>query len=356
MAFSAPSYPTIRDAILREIVSQLPDADIGSDSDNFVRSAAVAAVVEGIYQKLAWLYRQIFPDLADEEELLHHAAIRGLTQKAAVAAEGVAVITGSVGVTLASGAVFTHVASGELLTSNADATVGEDGTATLSMTAQTPGNSLNGLAGALILTSPPLGLDSSATLSAELAGGVDAESMASVLTRLLDIIRNPPAGGAAYDYRRWALEVDGVASATVLPKRRGPTTVDVVITGADGVPSQSVIDACASYINEVRPVTAEVFVYAPLVRVVDAVAQVELAAGYTLADVQAAADTAYAQSLGALLPGDTLRRSRIDTLISNLAGVVDRVVQTPDTNVPATDVADAVGWIRPGTITLSLMP
>lgn len=356
MAYSAPTYETIRDAILREITSQLPDADVSSDSDNFVRSAAVAAVVEGIYQRLAWIYRQIFPDLADDEELLHHAAIRGLTQKSAVVAEGVASITGTVGVTLGGGAVFTHVASGELLTANADATVGEDGTANVSVTAQTSGASLNGLGGALILTNPPLGLDSSATLIGELAGGVDAESMASVLARLLDIIRNPPAGGAAYDYRRWALEVDGVASATVLPKRRGSTTVDVVITGTDGVPSQSVIDACAAYIEELRPVTAEVFVYAPLVQVVDTVAQIELEDGYTLAEVQAAADIAYAQSLGALLPGDTLRRSRIDTLISNLAGVIDRVVQTPDTNVPATDVVDAVGWIRPGTITLSLMP
>ncbi|TBV12747.1 baseplate J/gp47 family protein [Stutzerimonas kirkiae] len=356
MAYSAPTYETIRDAILREITSQVADADVTSDSDNFVRSAAVAAVVEGIYQRLAWIYRQIFPDLADDEELLHHAAIRGLVQKVATAAEGIAAINGSAGVTLASGAVFTHVASGELLTANADTTVGSDGTATVAVTAQTAGASLNGLSGALILTSPPLGMDSDATLTGDLVGGVDAESMASLLGRLLDIIRNPPAGGATYDYRRWALEVNGVASATVLPRRRGPTTVDVVITGADGVPSQAVIDACAAYIEELRPVTAEVFVYAPLVRVVDAAAQVELEDGYTLAEVQAAATIAYAQSLGALLPGEILRRSRIDTLISNLAGVVDRVVQAPAANVPATDVADAVGWIRPGTIILSLMP
>ncbi|WP_282339380.1 baseplate J/gp47 family protein [Pseudomonas sp. PS02288] len=356
MAFTAPTYETLRDAILREIVSQLPDADITSDSDNFARSAAVAAVVEGIYQKLAWLYRQIFPDLSDDEELLHHAAIRGLTQKAATAATGIASITGTAGSTLLSGAQFRHVASGELLTSTADATLGVNGSAAVALVSQSKGLALNALDGAVLLTSPPLGIDASATLSAALTGGTDAETMASLLGRLLDIIRNPPAGGAKYDYRRWALEVDGVATATILPKRRGPNTVDVVITASDGAPSAEVIAACAAHIDEVCPVTAEVFVYAPLLTVVDVVAQVELADGYLLPDVQSAAEAAWAQSVGALLPGDVLKRSRIETIIANLAGVVDRTVISPTGNVAATSVAGAVGWIRPGAITLELMP
>src|SRR5690606_8575080 len=142
-----------------------------------------------------------------------------------------------------------------------------------------------------------LGIDASASLSSALVGGSDAETMASLLGRLLDVIRNPPTGGAKHDYRRWALEVDGVAAVTVLPKRRGANTVDVVITASDGAPSAEVIAACAAHIDEMRPVTAEVFVYAPLLTVVDVVAQVELEDGYLLADVQVAAEAAWKQSV-----------------------------------------------------------
>lgn len=355
MAYSAPSYPTIRDAILREIVSQLPDADVTSDSDNFVRSAAVAAVVEGIYQKLAWLYRQIFPDLADEEELLHHAAIRGLVQKAAVAATGKATVTGTAGTVLLTGSTIKHTVSGELLTTTQAAIIEAGGSTVVPIIASTFGAALNGLAGNLLLTSPPLGIDSTATLSEALTGGTDAESMASLLSRLLEVIRNPPAGGTKADYRRWALEVDGVATATVLPKRRGANTVDVVITASDGIPSDAVIEACAAHIDESRPVTAEVFVYAPLVTVVNVAASIELEDGYLLTDVQVAAQAAFEQEIGALLPGEGLKRSRVETILGNLAGVVDRLVQVPAGNMAASTDPTAVGWLRPGTVTLGVM-
>ena len=88
MAFSAPALEGILAGILRDIRNLQPEADIGTDSDNYARSAAVAAAIEGLYQKLAWLYRQIFPDTADEEELVHAAAIRGVLRKSSVAATG----------------------------------------------------------------------------------------------------------------------------------------------------------------------------------------------------------------------------------------------------------------------------
>lgn len=355
MPFQPPSYDSIRDGILRDISSLLPDADIGSDSDNFVRSAAVAASIEGLYQHQAWLYRQIFPDTADEAELLHHAGNRNIRQRTAVAATGTAQITGAPGVTLNSGSTLKHVVSGALLSATSAATIGKSGSVQVPVMAQSVGSSMNELSGAAILTSPPLGIDAQVTISSALAGGSDIESPASVLVRLLELLRNPPAGGAAYDYKRWALEVDGVASATVLPKRRGPNTVDVVITGQDGAPSDQVIAACAAHIDEVRPVTAEVFVYAPLIKTVTATAKIELASGYTLADVQAQAQVAYEEELGLLVPNAPLKRNRIGTILGNLPGVTDYLLVTPSSNVPATDVAGAVGWIRPGAITLELL-
>lgn len=355
MPFTPPSFVEIRDGILRDIRSQLPDAAIGSDSDNFIRSAAVAAAIEGLYQHQSWIFRQVFPDTADEAELLHHASQRGVVQKAAVVARGVATLTGTAGAALLIGASLKHKATGTLLTATASATIGSGGSVTVAVAAATAGAAANGLSGPCTLVSPPTGMDATVTLSTAMAGGTDLEKPEAVLARLLELMRNPPAGGSAADYRRWALEVPGVANAIVLPKRRGVATIDVCITAADGLPSAAVIATCAAWIEDRRPAGAEVFVYAPVVRTVDMRAKVELLAGFTLANVQAATATAYTEALASLSPNEALKRWRIETLLGNIAGVADRLLVTPVANVAASDDALLIGWIRPGTVTLEVM-
>lgn len=355
MAFSGRSLDAILRDILRDIRNLQAEADIGPDSDNYVRSAAVASAIEGLYQKLAWLYRQIFPDTADEDELVRTAALRGVSRKAPVAATGTAGLKGTLDVELLVGATLKHVVTGELFTAKSGAKIGTDGTATVLVEAQTVGTALNDLTGALVLTSPPLGMDAAATFAGKTTGGEDQETIESLLARYLDILQSPPAGGADYDYRRWALEVEGVADALVIPKRRGGGTVDIVITASTGTPSAEVIAACLEHIQNQCSVFADVWVYAPTIRTVDSAAKVELAPDFTLADVQAAAQRAYNILLGALKPGDNLKRSQIEAMINNLAGVLDRSVTAPAGNVKASDDPALIGWIRPGVITLGLM-
>lgn len=355
MAFSGRSLDAILQDILRDIRNLQAEADIGPDSDNYVRSSAVASAIEGLYQKLAWLYRQIFPDTADEDELVRTAALRGVLRKAPVAATAPVALKGTPGVELLLGATAKHVVTGELFTAKSSAKIGTDSTASVLVEAQTVGAALNDLAGALILTSPPLGMDPSATFIDKTTGGEDQEKIESLLARYLDIIQSPPAGGADYDYRRWALEVEGVADALVISKRRGGGTVDVVITASTGTPSDEVIAACLAHIQNQCSVIADVWVFAPTIRTVDSTAKVELAADFALADVQIAAQKAYSILLGALKPGDTLKRSQIEAMVNNLAGVTDRAVTTPASNVKASDDPTLIGWIRPGVITLGLL-
>ncbi len=355
MAYTGRSLDAILRDILRDIRNLQAEADIGPDSDNYVRSAAVASAIEGLYQKLAWLYRQIFPDTADEEELVRTAALRGVPRKDPVAATGTAALKGTPGVELLLGATLKHVVTGELFTAKSSAKIGTDGTASVLVEAQTVGVALNELTGGLVLTSPPLGMDSAATFVGKTTGGEDQETIESLLARYLDILQSPPAGGSYYDYRRWAVEVEGVADALVLPRRRGGGTVDIVITASTGTPSAEVIAACLAHIQDKCSVIADVWVYAPTIRTVDSVAKVELAQDFTLAGVQASAQKAYATLLGALKPGDTLKHSQIEAMISNLAGVLDRSVTAPAGNVKASDYPTVVGWIRPGTLTLGFL-
>ncbi len=56
-----------------------------------------------------------------------------------------------------------------------------------------------------------------------------AETDADYLTRLLNRIQQPPAGGNANDYVQWALAVTNVENAWCFPLAQGLGTVDVVI-------------------------------------------------------------------------------------------------------------------------------
>ncbi|EDE6352961.1 phage tail protein, partial [Salmonella enterica subsp. enterica serovar Abony] len=267
MAFITKDLATIRDDLLRDLKNLLPDADISEDSDFYARASSVASVAEGLYQHQSWIVRQIFPDTADSEYLLLHARTRGLSKRAATTAEGIALITGAVGSTLSAGSTI----QGD----DVSCTTLEDITLTANTGTVKVRASLSGTAGnisapvAAELVSAPAGINSRVTIQT-LTGGTDEETDASLLARLLDIIRRPPAGGNRYDYRRWALECDGVTGAYVYPLRRGLGTVDIAITSAGSLPSESVRKATQAHIDDVRPVTAkDSLVLAPTQKTVD---------------------------------------------------------------------------------------
>ncbi|KZE34188.1 baseplate J/gp47 family protein [Crenobacter luteus] len=353
MPFTVPAFATIRDALLRDLKNQLPDADTGPDSDYFVRATSVASAVEGLYQHQAWIVRQIFPDTADREYLELHARVRGLTRKAAVAAQGTLRLTGTPGAALPSGLVAKR--NGLAYTTTQGGVIGADGTATVTVVAATAGTAGNTPAGASVeLSATPYGVSGQATLLA-MSGGVDAESDAELLARLLELIRRPPAGGNRYDYQRWALEVPGVSAAFVYPLRRGLGTVDVVITSAGSLPSAATLTAVQDHIDDVRPVTAKnCLVLAPTLKVVDVSVSVQLS-GTTLAVAQAQIEAALTTYFNQLAPGETAIKSRIEALVSDLSGVVDRAVTLPAANVVPTVDASMVEWVRLGTVTVGAL-
>lgn len=81
------------------------------------------------------------------------------------------------------------------------------------------------------------------------------ETDEAFLSRLLDYIRRPPAGGNKYDYVKWALSIDNVAAAYCFPLAQGLGTVDVVIianeenTGSE-VPSSHTMSGSSTSTSE----------------------------------------------------------------------------------------------------------
>ena len=204
------------------------------------------------------------------------------------------------------------------------------------------------------LQSPPAGIEADAVLTS-MVGGTDIESDAALLDRLLSRLRQPPAGGNAYDYYRWAMDVPGVEAAFVYPLRRGLGTVDVAILTASGLPSPDVVRAVQQYIDERRPVTAKnVQVMAPQRVPLNVSVRVSLADGYTLPAVKDAAARALSAYFATIKPGDTVYKSHIEALISDTPGVRDRVLDSPAANQNAT-ITPYIQWLALGTFEMTLL-
>lgn len=92
-------------------------------------------------------------------------------------------------------------------------------------------------------------------------GGFDTETDEHLIARTLEKIQTPPTSGNIAHYRQWALDVTGVEKVKVFPLARGKGTVDVVII-ADGNAQapEILIREVADYIEECRPIGADVLV------------------------------------------------------------------------------------------------
>lgn len=353
MPFITPTFEDIRSDILRDIKNLNPDADIGVDSDLYIRASAVASVATGIYQYQGWIVRQIFPDTADTEFLEWHARTRGLYRKSATTASGILTVTGEPGATAAAGYSVTR---GSLMyTTTAAVTLDTGGNGTVAASYSTSGAAGNTTAlTSGTFTSTPTGFDSTVIIGV-MAGGTDAESDSELLARLLDIIRRPPAGGNKYDYRRWAMAVDGVTATYVYPLRRGLGTVDVVITSAGGAPSADIIAAVQAYIDDQRPVTAkDCLVLAPTSKTIDIDVRISVS-GVTLADAIANIIAAITDYIARLAPGEAFIKSQAEMIVSQVTGVIDRNMLAPTGNIYPVVNESVVEWIRPGELEVSAL-
>lgn len=356
MPQTIPTQEQLLAQYLQALSNQNADTDVTTDSDNAIRGNATANVVGGLYHMMAWVLRQMFPDTADSDYLDIHAAQRGLHRKQPTAASGSVTLTGAAGTAFAGKLQFRVAGSDALYQTLAGGTLDNAGQATVPASALTlgaAGNLTGDVTGTLVTA--PTGLDAALTV-VSMVGGTDIERDSALLARLLDILRKPAAGGNAHDYKVWAMDVDGVGNAWVYPLRRGLGTVDVLITGTEGLPADSTVKAVQAYIDQRRPVTAkDCRVLAPADRTVDIAVAVAFSQDTTLAAVTADVKTAVSGYFASLLPGQIAVRSQLGALITEVPGLTDYSITHPASNVtPVVDEA-TVEWLRMGTVTVTTM-
>lgn len=356
MPKTVPTYAQIRDRYLQAVVNQAPDAAIGPDSDHFVRASATAAVVEGLYAHVMWVFRQAFPDLADADLMEKAAAQRGVTRKGAAFASGTVRFSGVAGTAVAAGQAVS-TAQGVAYASTAAVVVGGGGTVDAPATATVAGAAGNQSPNTpATVASPPSGIAASAVIVL-MTGGAEVESDASLLDRFLLRLGEDAQGGNATDYERWARSVAGVERAYVFDCRRGAGTVDVVPLPATGLPGSGLLAAVQAVLDVKRPVgmrpTTPVLALAPTAVETDVVAALTLASGYTLADVEPLIDAAIARVFAALGPGDTLVRAQLIAAILSVPGVTDVTLTAPAANVTSSVGPDDLEMVTLGATTLT---
>lgn len=174
------------------------------------------------------------------------------------------------------------------------------------------------------------------------------ETDADLLSRLLEYIRRPPAGGNKYDYVKWAMDITNVKAAYCIPLGQGPGSVDVVIvadpsTGSE-IPDADLLAEVLAHINDLRPVTAKYTrTLAPTILLED-ISLTGTGSDYNPA--QTAADIAV--YMNGFIPGQPLYRSQLNNF-AIVNGADDATVATPATTV----VPSSLQIIRPGVVSVS---
>lgn len=341
MPFSRPTLQTLIDRAVADIETRLPGTDARLRRSNLNVLARVhAGATHGLYGHLDFLSRMFFPDTAEVEFLERWASVWGLARKAAEPASGEVTFTGIDGAVIAAGTALQRSDGSEYATD--EEAVVAAGVAAVSVTASEPGSNGNADAGAaLTLVTPISGVNSVATIAAGgFSLGTDEESDEDLRARLLERMKQPPHGGAEFDYVAWAKEVPGVTRAWCYPMELGIGTVTVRFMrddDASAIPDSAEVAAVQSYIDARRPVTAAVTVVAPVAAPLDFT--IELTPDTP--EVRAAVTAELADLLSREAePEGTVLLSHIREAISTAAGEQNYVM-----TVPNADVAHATGQI-----------
>lgn len=276
--YDIPTPDEIADTIASEFEERLKTAPDGTARVIDARSPRSVLAVIGrvtalalyeVYQFLAWIIAQFFPDTCVEAILPLHARMWGIPRVDAASASGSVVFLGAEGTAIAAGARLTL--SGAVWATTAGLVVGAGGSASVTVEAVAAGAAGNSAAGAtLALEVPVVGLSrqSAEVEAGGLTGGLDIEPIESWRGRICDHIREPPHGGANHDYVRWVREaLPGVGRVRVHNAWVGAGTVGVVIAMPDDTtvwraPTPTEIALAEDHLAAVAPVTATVVVVA----------------------------------------------------------------------------------------------
>lgn len=340
--FTTPAFLTKYsvDEVYETMKSILPediDASEGSHTWNLTRPTALVAA-ELCEYVLPQVIQLIFPEWSYGEFLDAHAKARGMARKTATAATGSLTITGTDGTLIPAGSVFSTASlnvddpSVSYATTEA-ATIPSTGSVTVDIVCQQTGTVGNTTAGTIILISSSITGITSVTNPEATTGGTEEETDEALIARIeeFDQTQGDSYVGNIADYKRWAMSVNGVGNAAVIPATDSSGRVIIVLTDSNGDPASS--DLCEDVYNYIMspddpaarlaPINALLLVEAPTTISIGVKATVELVEEATLEAVKAAFFTNLTEYLPEALAANEIKITRVAAVLSATEGVND---------------------------------
>lgn len=346
MPYDRPTPVEIRDRLSGEIEGQFDGADPRqrrSVESAIVRATTIAS--HELHGHLDWNAKQLFVDQCDDDQLDRHGSLcrPPVTRAAARTAAGYTMFSGTAGSIIPSGSELRRSDDVRYLTT-ADATIGVGGSAAAPVSAVAAGASGNAAIGTrLTLIAPVDGVASVSTVANDgggngVTGGSNIEGPDSYRARIIERMQQPADGGNDADWKGWVQDIVGKTRVWVYPAHMGLGTVGVSFIMPDGsIPTAPVLAAVSAHLDIVRPVTCAVYLFAPIVDLIDF--------AISLTPDTAALRAHVTAELGDMLireaePGGTLPHSRLDDAISSTAGEYAHELTSP-----AGDIVSAASHI-----------
>lgn len=325
-------YETMRNILPEDI-----DSSEGSHTWNLLMPTAltVASLYEYVLPQVVQL---IFPEWSYGAYLDAHARTRGMTRKAATAAEGSVTVTGQAGTNIPAGTAFStsSLNSDDPAMSYATlaaATIPSIGSITVEVECTEAGTAGNTGPGTIIFLSSDVVGITDVTNDAAVSGGTDEETDEALRERIVeyDTTMSDSYVGNATDYRRWAMSVPGVGTASVISPTNNSGTVTIVLIDSNGNPASE--DLCTDVYNYIMspgneysrlaPINASLSVVSPTVVTIAVSATVELIDGAELADISAAFLAALKTYMPEALADQEVKITRVGAMLSSISGVND---------------------------------
>jgi len=164
--------------------------------------------------------------------------------------------------------------------------------------------------------------------------GSDPESDEQLRKRAITKWETLGLGGTREAYRNWATSVSGVIAASVLDDLPfGPGTVGVVILSENGIPSAELINEVHQYIKARKPLTADVRILLPEIRLVDLDLEVIRFANADQTAVETGVLEAIDNYSSRLQLGEGLIIARLINEIMDVPGVYNLRVNLPQQDI-----------------------
>jgi uncharacterized phage protein gp47/JayE len=251
MPFSRPTLQEIVDRIISDMQSRITNSTtLLRRSVLRVLARVYAGAIHLVYGYLEFMKQQIFVSSSDAEYLEKQGYEYGIFRKAATVSAGSGIITGTAGIDIPAGTEFISD-SGNIYTSDALVSL-ITASVDVDFTSEESGEAYN-IDGpiSLYFVSPIAGVDSEVVVVGNIEGGTDEEEDDDYRARVIARKRQPPHGGAEFDYEVWALEYPGVTRAWCIPEYMGIGTVGLAFVmddQADIIPSVTEQDDVKDYL------------------------------------------------------------------------------------------------------------